>query len=130
MDNSAHRGLMTLSDWKEIQFFTKEEFSCKCGCGVRMNRDFVFRVDSLRARVGFPIVITSGYRCESHNKAIGGATNSQHVKGLAADLKIVSSNHRYEILKEVFSMHFAGVGIADNFVHIDDRDSTLVSWTY
>lgn len=130
MDNTLHRGLMSLSDWKEINHFTKDEFKCHCGCGVKMNRDFVFRVDSLRARLGFPLVVTSGYRCEEWNKKVGGSPNSKHIQGLAADLKIVSSNHRYEVLKEVFSMHFAGIGIADNFVHIDDRDSNLVSWTY
>ena len=40
----------------------------------------------LRDAVGFPINITSGYRSPQLNAAIGGATNSQHVKGQAADL--------------------------------------------
>jgi hypothetical protein len=40
----------------------------------------------LRDAVGFPINITSGYRSPQLNAAIGGATNSQHTKGQAADL--------------------------------------------
>jgi len=40
----------------------------------------------LRDAVGFPINITSGYRSPMLNQAIGGATNSQHTKGQAADL--------------------------------------------
>ena len=40
----------------------------------------------LRDAVGFPINITSGYRSPQLNAAIGGATNSQHLKGQAADL--------------------------------------------
>jgi len=44
----------------------------------------------LRNAMGFPIVITSGYRSKALNTAIGGAFNSQHMKGEAAD--IVGSN--------------------------------------
>lgn len=38
----------------------------------------------MRARVG-PTMVTSGYRCEGLNHAIGGAANSRHVRGLATD---------------------------------------------
>ena len=34
---------------------------------------------------GLPIKVDSGYRCEDLNKFIGGASNSAHVKGFAAD---------------------------------------------
>jgi len=40
----------------------------------------------LRDGVGFPIIISSGYRSPKLNEAIGGATKSQHMKGQAADL--------------------------------------------
>lgn len=39
----------------------------------------------VRDLLGCPIFISSGYRCTDLNKAIGGAANSQHVQGLAAD---------------------------------------------
>lgn len=35
-----------------------------------------------------PIIISSGYRCKTLNKAVGGATNSQHMTGEACDIKI------------------------------------------
>lgn len=43
-----------------------------------------------RARIVLiaPIIITSGYRCQKLNEAIGGAKNSQHTQGLAADIKV------------------------------------------
>lgn len=130
MDNSQHRNLMGHSDWKKIKHFKKEEFQCGCGCGIRMNREFVLLLDSLRARLGFPVVITSGYRCSRHNKAIKGSPRSQHLKGKAVDIRIKDSGHRYKVLKEVFEMNFAGIGIGDGFLHIDDRDTNLVAWTY
>jgi hypothetical protein len=45
-------------------------------------------LEEIRALVGKPIVITSGYRGEELNKAIGGARNSQHKDGCAADFRI------------------------------------------
>lgn len=43
-------------------------------------------LDPLRKRYGKPIKVNSGYRCPQLNKAVKGATNSQHMKGLAADI--------------------------------------------
>ena len=42
--------------------------------------------EPLREWVGGPIKITSFYRCEELNRAIGGSTSSQHCKGQALDL--------------------------------------------
>jgi zinc D-Ala-D-Ala carboxypeptidase len=43
-------------------------------------------LEIVRARLGHPIVISSGYRSPDLNKAVGGAPNSAHVLGWAADL--------------------------------------------
>ena len=43
-------------------------------------------LDRLRSEWGRPIIVTSGYRCKELNAAVGGARNSQHLKGQAADL--------------------------------------------
>lgn len=42
----------------------------------------------LRTAMGHEIKIGSGYRCTALNRAVGGVSNSQHVKGEAADLCI------------------------------------------
>ena len=47
-------------------------------------------LDPLRRIHQQPIVITSGYRCEKLNKAVGGVPNSWHTKGNAADLHVAS----------------------------------------
>lgn len=44
------------------------------------------RIDFIREAYGHPISLTSGKRCEKHNKAIGGAPKSRHCVGDAADL--------------------------------------------
>lgn len=45
-------------------------------------------LEPLRVAMGEPIKISSGFRSEALNKAVGGAFNSQHKKGQAADLCI------------------------------------------
>lgn len=42
-------------------------------------------LEHLRSRFG-PIVVTSGFRCRELNTAIGGATDSAHLYGCAADV--------------------------------------------
>jgi len=43
-------------------------------------------LEQVRALLGHPIIVTSGYRCAALNQAVGGAADSDHVRGLAADL--------------------------------------------
>jgi zinc D-Ala-D-Ala carboxypeptidase len=54
------------------------------------------RLDLVRAYMDKPIYINSGYRCKELNKAVGGAENSYHMKGLAADF---STNNKEDLPK-------------------------------
>ena len=45
-------------------------------------------LEPLRAHFGKPVVVSSGYRCPKLNKAVGGASSSQHVLGQAADITV------------------------------------------
>jgi len=42
-------------------------------------------LDAVRALLGHPLQISSGYRCPTLNEAVGGTARSQHCLGLAAD---------------------------------------------
>lgn len=59
-------------------------------------------LEPLRVHYGRPIIITSGFRCEKLNKAVGGSPTSQHVLGQAADIRSVSD--RLADNKELFDM--------------------------
>ena len=45
-------------------------------------------LEPARLAFGAPIYITSGYRCPTLNKAVGGKPTSQHLRGEAADLQV------------------------------------------
>ena len=42
-----------------------------------------------------PIRVSSGYRCEKLNKAVGGAATSVHMIGYAADLQVSGSFNKF-----------------------------------
>ena len=45
-------------------------------------------LDPLRAMIGQPIIITSGYRSQQVNELVGGSKTSQHLTGKAADIHV------------------------------------------
>lgn len=45
-------------------------------------------LDPVRDKFCTPVIITSGYRCPQVNRLVGGANNSQHMSGCAADFYI------------------------------------------
>jgi hypothetical protein len=51
-------------------------------------------LDPLREQYGKPIRVTSGYRCPKLNNLVGGAPNSQHMRGEAADIVAYSQSTR------------------------------------
>lgn len=58
----------------------------------------------LRSKIGAPIVVSSGYRSPELNKAIGGATNSDHCKGYAVDFEVfgIANDVLFEYIKSNF----------------------------
>lgn len=57
-------------------------------------------LDSIREKLGKPILVNSGYRCPVLNKMVGGVANSQHQKGLAADLVCADMAKLESVLRE------------------------------
>ena len=71
--------------------FSFLEMRCKCGgryadCQRIWTPRSVFgRLEVSRVKCGQGISVISGCRCPNHNKAVGGASSSMHLTGLAAD---------------------------------------------
>jgi len=66
-----------------------------------------------------PIHVTSGYRCKTLNKAVGGVYNSQHCYGLAADICVDSmdSIKLYKRIKEL-ELSYDQLICYPSFVHV------------
>jgi len=48
-------------------------------------------LEPLRQHLGTPVIISSGYRCPELNRLVGGAANSQHMTGEAADIILAAT---------------------------------------
>lgn len=103
--------------------FTVKEFACSDGTDtVFISLALVNLLQKIRDHFGKVVIINSAYRTEAHNKAIGGATYSQHKYGLAADIHINGVTPK-EIAAYVETLlpSSGGVGIYKSFCHIDVR---------
>lgn len=103
--------------------FRREEFACKC-CGVSVvDVELVSTLEEIREYFDSPITINSGYRCEAHNRAIGGAKGSKHKLGIAADIvvKDVPPAAVADYL-DFLSGNRHGIGQYKTFTHIDVRE--------
>lgn len=105
------------------KYFSPKEIACKGTGTLLINHDALSKLDKLRKALGKPMVLTSAYRSESHNRKVGGAKFSWHMKGRAFDVRM--ENHDpHEFEKMARTCGFKGIGYypEHGFMHIDDRD--------
>ncbi len=82
---------MRLNDFQLTNNFNLKEFECPCCHTVLLNPLLVLNLQKLRDEWGRPLIITSGYRCEFHNREVGGVKRSLHRLGQAADVQVMGS---------------------------------------
>lgn len=91
-------------------------------------------LEVLRAHLGGqPITVLSGYRSEAYNKAIGGAPQSQHCQGRAADIQVMGClpaevHDAALLLHRMGKIRLGGLGRYPGFTHVDIRPGGLVRW--
>ena len=116
----------------KLRHFQLSEFQCPCCGALGMHDTFLERLDEARLLADIPFKINSGFRCLKHNKEVGGSDTSSHLQGLAVDIAVNNSEHRYLILTALFAVNFTRIGIGVNFIHVDDdaHKSQEVIWIY
>ena len=106
-------------------YFEYSEFDSpdQVGSYKHMDVDFLNKLAQARkiAAVGFKI--TSGYRSPAHNEKVGGVPNSSHTLGHAVDIYAPTSRQKYLIINSLLQAGFNRIGVAKNFIHVDDDPS-------
>lgn len=86
---TAYNNKNNTDNWDNIEYFKKDEFTCKCGCGLNnINLKVVKIADEARKHFGKPAIVTSATRCKKHNTEVGGVANSRHLEGKAIDMYV------------------------------------------
>lgn len=114
--------------------FSASEFHCNCDgryCqgpapDASAVRHLAWTLQVIRDAVGVPLKINSAYRCPEYNQIVGGAPNSQHKYGTAADLKPIGISpaklhEEIEHLVNAGDIPPGGLGLYNSFVHYDIR---------
>jgi len=108
-----------------------KRFACPC-CGVNwIDPRLEHLVKEVEGWAG-ALTVTSGFRCEKHNKAVGGSRTSSHRKGLAVDVACFASRRRFMVLFAAIKLGIVRVGIHRRYLHLDmDRHKDQrVAWFY
>ena len=116
--------------------FNSKEFDCKDGTPVPEKymgnlQELANNLQILRNELGVPVTVTgSGYRTPSHNKAVGGAKDSQHLTASAGDINAKGFtpkqlHARIESLIASKKMKQGGLGLYEGFVHYDIRGNKV-----
>jgi uncharacterized protein YcbK (DUF882 family) len=107
-------------------FFCRDEMECKgvgcCGNSYPMDRVFLAKLDLLRSEYDSEIYISSGFRCNKHNKKVGGSPNSWHTRGRAVDcftIDVADLEKVHKIAKTMFREVI--LNIKSGFIHIADE---------
>ena len=111
--------------------FMSTEFDCHgkgCCSQTYIDSKLVEHLQNIRDHFNAPVSINSGYRCEKHNSAVGGASQSYHKRdGRAADI-VVKGIAPLKVAQYAESLGILGIGLYNDFVHIDTR--TTKSYWY
>lgn len=135
--------------------FHRREFACRGDCccghsapinltlvhGLQLLRDWV----SLRAGRDVRIIVTSGFRCVTHDREVAqivgkmvgadGGRRSQHCFGLAADIVVggVDPDLVQSVAEEIGVFRRGGIGrysgARADMIHLDVRTEGRARWT-
>ena len=103
--------------------FQVKEFACTDGTDtIFVSPALVEVLEKVRLHFGKPVIVSSGYRTEARNKAVGGAAYSQHKYGMAADIYITGVSPKdIAAYADMLLPDSGGIGVYPAFTHVDVR---------
>lgn len=104
--------------------FRRKEFKCKCGNCTNFDTVDVQLIELCeivrKLNGNKKLTVISGHRCPKHNRKVGGAQNSLHKLGRAADLAVDNPKDIYDKLCQLYPDRY-GFGLYKHFIHVDTR---------
>lgn len=114
--------------------FNVQEFKCKCGKEheILLSTELVDKLEKLYSALNCSkIIVTSGYRCTTHDRNVGGNGTGQHTKGNAADICCYGQDGQSISSKTVCckaqDIGFGGIANIDTsyqYTHVDVRSNS------
>ena len=107
------------------EHFLYSDFLCPCCDTLKVVPGFyrhLHLLEQLRRELGFPILVNSGYRCQRHNRDVGGAARSWHLL-FATDIRPEGDapDQLAALYEGAERLGFGGIGRYETFVHLDLR---------
>ena len=101
--------------------FDSEEFRCHDGSLGTIDQRLPELLERIRTKAGNkPIQINSAWRSRTYNAKVGGAPDSQHCLGKAADIVIKGLTPK-QVAKIAEECGATGIGTYKTFTHVDVR---------
>lgn len=120
----------SVEDYQISKNFNTKELRCKCGCNSLVyDVAFIEKLQALRDAVGFPLTITSYYRCDKHPEEVKKEKPGMHNTALAVDLLKPAGPDGFKLLAEAIRLGFTGIGVSNKFIHLDLRNTPAL-WGY
>lgn len=116
--------------YQDGQYFKLIEFACPLTKRIIVSVELLEALDALRERMGRALTISSGYRSPEYNRRVGGAANSQHLYGRAADIPFIGRDDALSMLEHAQALGFRGIGVYPSrmFIHLDVRPGVMERW--
>lgn len=83
------------------------------------------KLEWVRVKFGKGISPNSGYRCKDYNEACGGADQSYHLLGRAADIPVRDAKDRHLLVRAALELRLTVI-VYPTFIHIDNRAEPLL----
>ena len=125
----TQQSILDSPNYYVTEHFMYSDFICPCCDALKVVPGFYNHVrllEQLRNEAGFPLVITSGYRCKSHNTSVGGGARSWHLL-FATDIQPEDRNPKKlsELCILSQELGFGGIGRYETFLHLDLRKEPM-----
>lgn len=113
----------------DYEFFSERELSCKCPRVHPVNPmdpGFMEKLVEMRRFLGFPLPLSSAYRCPLHNQEVSNTgPNGPHTTGRAVDARVYGQR-AFALVAAAPTFGLTGIGVhqrgkvESRFIHIDD----------